>query len=75
MLRVMESMNDVDNWLIRNHSKVVGFAGKWIAVSGSGIKASAGTLRALTRKLSEAQKSSLLITRIPTKKEATGLVL
>ena len=74
MLSFMESMVGVQGWLVRNHSKVVAHTGKWIAVSGSGIQASAGTLAALMRKLSEEQKSSLLLTRIPTKKEATGLI-
>ncbi|MFH1200582.1 MAG: hypothetical protein V1708_05945 [Candidatus Micrarchaeota archaeon] len=70
----MDSLLEVQAWLEKNYSKLSVHAGKWVAVSGSGVVEVANSMDALSGKLTERQKSSMLITRIPTKKEATGLI-
>lgn len=70
----MAALGNTQEWLARNYRKASQYAGKWIAVSGSGIVETAPSLDALTKKLSEEQKSELLLTRIPTRKEAASLV-
>ena len=64
----------IHDWLVKHHRTVSRYEGKWIAVSDSGVVEQANSLPALSKKLTEEQKSSLLMTRIPTKKEATNLI-
>ncbi len=70
----MADLLGIQAWLSKNYEKVGNYAGKWIAVSGTGVEQSAGSLKALSAKLSEQQKSAFLLTRIPTKREAANLI-
>ncbi len=71
----MESALLTHKWLVRNHDKMKPYQGKWVAVAPNGVFASAGSLDALMNKLTEEQKASFLVTRIPTLKEAANVVL
>ena len=70
----MSNLSKIQKWYFKHRREVSRFAGKWVAVSVNGIVDSAGSLSALSKKLSEEQKSSLLLTRILTKKEAANIV-
>ncbi len=70
----MANLLGIQEWLSKNSQKVGQYAGKWIAVSGTGVESFADSLNALSKKLSEQEKAELLLTRVPTKKEAANLV-
>ena len=70
----MAGLLSIQEWLSKNHEKVSRYAGKWVAVSGAGVEQAAESLKALSEKLSEEEKARLLLTRIPTKREAANLV-
>lgn len=71
----MEDLTGIQKWLAHNKQAMGKYVGKWVAVSGTGVVDAAGSLSALSRKLSVQQRTELLMTRIPTKKEAASLVL
>ena len=71
----MENVLEIQKWFVLNKEKVNKYTGKWVAVSSSGIMAVADSLSALSRHLTESQREELLLTRIPTKKEAANLVV
>jgi hypothetical protein len=54
------------NWLINNPEKAAEHQGKWVAISGTGIKCEANDLRGL---LKETHAKKYLITKIPATKE------
>ena len=66
---------EIQQWFSKNSYKLTDYVGKWVAVSRKGVVESAPSLAALSKKLDEEQRSTLLLTRIPTRKEASNLVV
>lgn len=65
----------IQRWLAKNGAKLGKYFGKWVAISEDGVVAQANSVEELSGKLSEEQLSSLLLTRVPTPKEAGTLVV
>lgn len=71
----MESLIEIQKWFSQNKETISRHAGKWIAISTSGIVQVADSLDGLSKKLTETQKKELLLTRVPTRKEAANIVV
>ncbi|MEK6923965.1 MAG: hypothetical protein AABW54_01855 [Candidatus Micrarchaeota archaeon] len=70
----MASLQEIQAWLGSNSKLLSRYAGKWVAVSGEGVELSSDSLSSLTRQFKPGQASELLVTRVPTRKEAASLV-
>lgn len=61
-------------WMSKNPHELSKYLGRWVAVGESGVLESADSIEKLLKTLDEKTKLEALITRIPTRKEATALI-
>lgn len=72
----MSALLDIQRWMEKHRGQVNReYAGKWIAVSGTGVVAASSSIPGLKRKVPEGNLSSFLLTRIPLPKEVGILVV